>query len=119
MDLGEKYDFTQFDLEQLRQKKHPITWKAYWICFNRDPETVRFQEQKLHICIPLDCDGAPVPTSVSGDGSQVFAQICPGAEWSYPNYTNYNNWGYHPLPGFIMDKRTWLDMIRGCCPGGF
>lgn len=117
MFMAEKYDFTQFDVEELRQKKHPITWKAFWINFNLDSRVDLTKHLPYYVSIPLDCDGAPVPTTISREGSNVHALNCPGAEWSFPDYTSFAYLGkLTPLAGIILDKRSWLDIIRGCCP---
>jgi len=112
MAIEDRYNWQQFDLQYLQQKKHPITHAAYYIAYN-----CRLPSRPLyHVRIGLDCDGCPVPKTVSKMSSTGFAQNCPGAEWANPHWSCAYDWGWHKTPGTIIDIRSWFDIILGCCP---
>lgn len=112
MALIDRYNWDQFDLEELQQKKHPITNAAYYIAYN-----CRLPSRPLyHVKITLDCDGCPVPKTVSKMASNINAQNCPGAEWANPHWTAARDWGWHDSPGIITDTRIWWHIMLGCCP---
>jgi len=114
MEAEDRYNWEQFDLPTLMKKKHPFGWFAYMIAYNRDME--KYPGRDLNVSIILDCDGAPVPGSVSKQSSSPFCQLCPGAEWAYPNYTVRYAHRLNPRAGTIIDHRNWLMIILGCCP---
>lgn len=110
----DRYNWEQFDLKTLQKKRHPFGYFAYAINYNNAlpyPWT-----KKLHSLIILDCDGAPVPRTVSKEVSNAFAQLCPGAEWTFWDWTSRYGWGHHESPGIIIDYRSWLMIVLGCCP---
>lgn len=109
-----RYNWGQFNHEELSKKTHPVGYFAYAIAYNRD--MVKFPGQALHSSIILDCDGAPVPRTVSKEVGNAFAQLCPGAEWANPDWTSRYGWGLHKSPGIIIDLRKWWMILLGCCP---
>ena len=114
MTVEDRYNWEQFNRDELAKKKHPIGYFAYWITYNADLE--KFNTKPLRVHIILDCDGAPVPRTISEEVGCVFAQLCPGAEWVYPHWTARYSWGLTDKPGVIVDHRSWLMIILGCCP---
>lgn len=107
------YDFTQFKHDELIDKKHLWGWHAYQIGFNSSDDRCT---RRIHCILPLDCDGAPVPTAVSGKTSSMFASLCPGVEWAHPRYTLWNAYDWTEQPLIIVDRRTFWMILMGCCP---
>lgn len=114
MAIRDRYNWDQFDLETLQEKTHLFGYFAYAIAYNRDMKT--YPGRPLHVSIILDCDGAPVPRTVSKEVGVRFAHVCPGAEWIEPHWTARYGWGLHESPGIILDFRSWLMIALGCCP---
>jgi len=112
--VEDRYNWEQFSLEELRKKKHPLGYFAYGVSYNRDMKT--YPGKPLHVMIILDCDGAPVPRTVSGEIACGFTMLCPGAEWVTYHWTARYMWTTHKSPGIILDYRSWLMIVLGCCP---